>query len=74
MASPISPELQSKLAIWRQKSLDGTLTLDECREAVILMKGGRTSAQEAAASSGKKASTKKPARAADDLLSELEGL
>lgn len=72
MTSPISPELQSKIALWRQKSLDGTITLEEMREAVIAMRGGRLAAQEAAASAGKKTS-KKPTRAADDMLSELGG-
>lgn len=72
--SPISPELQSKIALWRAKSQEGTITLEEMREAIILMRGGRKTAQEAAASSGKKASAKKPARAVDDMLNELEGL
>lgn len=72
--SPITPELQSQIAIWRAKSADGTITLDEMRQAIILMRGGRTGAQEAAAASGKKSSTKKPVRKADDMLSELEGL
>lgn len=67
----VPPELQSKIAVWRAKALDGTISLDEMREAVILLRGGRKAAQEASEASGKKA--KKPARAVDDMLSELGG-
>lgn len=72
--SPISPELQSKIAEWRIKSANGTITLDEMRQAVIAMRDGRTGAQEAAAASGKKSSVKKPVRKADDMLAELGSL
>lgn len=72
--SPISPELQSQIQIWRQKSADGTITLPEMRQAVILMRGGRTGAQEAAASAGKSKAAKKPVRKADDMLAELGAL
>lgn len=68
MSSPVTPELQSKIALWRRKAQDGTITLDEMKEAIIAMRMGRKSAAEAAASSGKK---KKPTRSADDMLGEL---
>lgn len=74
MTSPIPPALESKIAEWRRKSADGTITLQEVREAIIAMRGGRVAAQEAAAASGKKSSSKKPARSADDMLGELGGL
>lgn len=68
-----SPEQQTKIAEWSAKAADGTLTLEEMREAIRFMRQGRRTAVE---SSGKKASAKSkgPARSADDLLSELGGL
>lgn len=66
----ISPELQSKIAHWQQKAVAGTLTMEEQREAVRLIRGDRINAGTAAASSAKK----RPAKSAEDLLSELGGL
>lgn len=67
-----SPEQQSKIAELQAKSLAGTLTLEEMREAIRLMRQGRRSAAE---TSTKKASRAKgPAKSADDLLSELGGI
>lgn len=64
-----SPEQQSKIAEWSAKSLAGTLTLEEMREAIKFMRQGRRTASEPAKKSGSKA--KGPVRSADDLLSEL---
>ena len=65
-------ELQEKIALWRQKALDNTLTLDECKEAIIHLRQGRAAASAAAAKAGKGA--KKPAVNTDALLDELKGL
>jgi hypothetical protein len=72
----ISSEVTQRLAELRHKQLSGTITLEELREGVALMRNNRMSA--AAASSGS-ASKKRTAAAkaninSDDLLSELEGL
>lgn len=72
-----TPEVESKIAIWRAKAAEGTLTIEEMREAIIELRQGRVSA--AYASEGartKKAAASKPAASIDpnDLLSELEGL
>ena len=69
----ISPELQSKLFAWRQKAAAGTLSIEEMREAIALLREGRSAAQTAGreAAASKRASSKAPARSADDLLSEL---
>lgn len=73
MAEAQSPELQSKIAIWRQKALDNTLTVEEMREAIAALRQGRVSA--AYASEGARAKKAKVAiPSADDLLSEIEGL
>jgi hypothetical protein len=72
--SLLSPEMLNKVAEWRAKSAAGTLTLDEMREAIVIMRGNRISAAKTAASSPSSKAKKGPARSADDLLGELEGL
>lgn len=67
MTTVISAELQSKMATWRQKCTDGTITLPEMREAILAMRQDRLAAGQAASSG----SRKQPTRSADDLLSEL---
>jgi len=66
----ISPELQSRVQVWRQKANAGTLSIDEMREAIAALRGGRL----AAANTAKTPRAKGPAKSADDLLTELEGL
>jgi hypothetical protein len=66
----ILPDLNTKIAIWRQKAVEGTLTREEMKEAILALRGSRVSA--AAASEGarrKAAKTEVPS--ADDLLREL---
>lgn len=70
MASPISPELQSKLSIWRQKAADGTLSMDELKEAVAFLRSDRKAA--AVSSPAKKTAKAKAAIPdADTLMKEL---
>lgn len=69
----MSPELQSKIAVWRQKAVNGNLTLDEMKEAIAALRADRVGA--AVASTTSRASkVKAPAPNAADLLSELEGM
>ena len=69
----MTPELQSKIAVWRAKALDGRLTEDEMREAIIALRQGRVGAQVASDTSRrKKAVAEIPS--ADDLLGELGAL
>jgi len=77
MSTPVPLELQSKIAGWRLRAAEGTLTLEEMKEAVIYLRAGRLSAAGAAAAT--KRSTAAGAKKtvignSDDLLSELEGL
>lgn len=65
-----SPELQSKLAIFRQKVADKTITDDELREATALLRQERKAASQNAA----KKRVKPAARNGDDLLAELDQL
>jgi SpoU rRNA methylase family enzyme len=66
----VSPELQNQISIWRIKAGDGTITLDEMREAIKALRGNRLAA--AAASSGSK--VKKAPKDVSDMLGELDGL
>lgn len=68
-----SPELNSKLAIFRQKVADNTITDEELQEGVALLRQERKSAVVNSAKK-KSAAARAPAKSADDLLSELEGM
>jgi hypothetical protein len=69
----MTPEVMSKIAIWRQKALDNTLTEAEMVEAIQTIRGDRRSAAHASDASRKKTATK-VIPSADDLLNELGGL
>lgn len=71
--SPITPELQQKIALWRQRAAAGELTLDECKEGVALLREGRLAAAQAA-SSTKRAKAKVEIPSAADLLRDMENL
>jgi hypothetical protein len=68
----ITPELQSKLAVWKQRAAAGTLTPNEMREAILALRENRRSA--AVPETKSRSRTKGPAKSADDLLGELENL
>lgn len=61
----VSLELQQKVADWRNRARDGTLTLDEMKEAITFLRAERQAMPLA------KSRTAKPSVNADDLLSEL---
>ncbi len=66
----LSPEMTQQIQEWRQKAREGTLTTDECKQALLALRADRTNAQ---VTSSKSKAKKAPVNA-DDLLSELEGL
>lgn len=66
-----SPELQSRIALWRAKCQDGTMTSEEYLEAIALLREGRLAAAHAAAKSKSKA---RPAVDGDALLGDLDSL
>ena len=39
-----SPETEAKVARWRQMARDGTLSINEMREAIIYLRSGRAAA------------------------------
>ncbi len=75
MSSPVSYELQSKIAGWRLRAARGELTLEEMKEAVIFLRSDRMAAAKAStatAAKRKKAFAEIPSQA--DMLDELGGL
>ena len=69
----LSPEMQSKVQLWRQKAREGTLTTEERREAIQLLRHDRIGAAQVSTASRAKKAPKAPINA-DDLLSELDNL
>ena len=72
MSSPVPLDLQAKISSWRLRAAEGTLSLEEMKEAIVLLRGGRVSAASASATGRKKKSATAPA--AEDMLADLEGL
>jgi hypothetical protein len=70
----ISPEMQVKIAGWRQKCRDGTATMGEMQEAMRWLREDRTAATASAKKTpGSRAASKAPINS-DNLLAELGGL
>lgn len=74
MSNPIPLELQAKIAAWRLRAAEGTLTLEEMKEAIVHLRAGRLTAATAAATT-KRASAagakKTVISNSDDLLDEI---
>lgn len=69
----LSQDLQIRLQEWRKKALDGTITNEELKEAISLMRQERVFAGERSAK--KRAAKAKPeAIDSDAMLNELGGL
>ena len=66
------PETIAKLALFRQKVADKTITDAELAEATQLLRADRKSATENAAK--RRTAARKAVRSADDLIAELENL
>jgi len=62
---------QERVSLLRQKAADGTLTLEEMKEAIVFLRQGREAAAQAPA---RKAKTAKAQISSADLLNQLEGL
>jgi len=69
----MTPETQAQIGIWREKALAGTLTQEEMRDAIILLRQERVGAAKTSAASREKKAAKAPVDA-DALLNELEGM
>lgn len=64
---------QARVTEWRAKAQAGTLTVEEMREAIKVLRAGRVSAAFASETARRK-KAKAVVPSADDLLSELGGL
>ena len=62
-----------KIAEWRRKAAEGTLALDEMKEAIVMLRQGRVAAANASAVAKRKVAAKM-IPAAEDLLGELGDL
>lgn len=63
----VSLETQQRIALLREKGRSGTMTLDDCKEAIAFLRKERLAMPQTKASPR----TKAAAPSADDLLSEL---
>lgn len=70
------PTLLNQISVWRTKAADGSITLDEMREAIKVLRANRLSSMEAAAKSKSGGRKKAPAAPVDagNLLDQLNGL
>ena len=68
-----TPEQQAKIAVWRQKAMEGTLSLEEQKEAVVMLRAGRRSAA-AASEQARRSRARKEIPSAEEMLNELDGL
>lgn len=68
----LSPEMASKIAIWKAKALNNTLTKEEQREIVAHLRQDRKGAH-VMSETAKKAKAKKDIPDGDDLLKQLMG-
>lgn len=73
MTSPVSPELQAKIARWREKAIDGTLSQEDMKEAILALRGDRMRALSASETS-KRGRAKAQIKSADEMLDELGDL
>lgn len=70
----MSTVIQTSIQLWRQKSRDGTISLDEMRQAIAAIRQERVGASSVSAASTERkvvAKAKKVPINSDDLLSEL---
>jgi len=63
----VSLEIQQRIAVLREKGRNGTMTTEDCREAITLLRAERLNMPQTSS----KPRTKAAPINADDLLSEL---
>lgn len=70
---PQTPENQAKIALWRQRAADGSLTPEDCKEFVLLCRQGRMTAA-ASATTTKRAKAIAAIPKVEDVLGGLDDL
>lgn len=68
-----SSELQAKLAVWRQRTRDGTMTVEDYKEAIAAIRGDRKTAANTS-EQAKRTKAKAAVPDAKALLADLGGL
>ena len=68
----MSPELNAKVAVWRARALNNTLTEEDMKEAIIAMRGDRVGAH-VASDKSRRSKAKAEIPSADDMLAEMMG-
>ena len=66
----MTPDMNAKIQLWRQKAREGTLTQDEMKEAITALRKDRLTI---GAAKGKSSAKKAPINS-NDLLAELDSL
>lgn len=75
MSNPVPLELQSKIQSWRLRASEGSLTLEDMKEAVRYLRAGRVAAASAASAGSKKRSAAIAAiPSASSMLDDLDAL
>lgn len=69
-----SPEASAEIQRYRERSRAGTLTLDDMRAALTMLRNGRAAASKTSTAARTKRAAAKTAPNGEDLLNELEGL
>jgi len=64
---------RAQISIWQQKVIAGTITKEELRDALAVLRAGRKGAQEASIRK-RQAGTKTPSKDVDTMLDELDNL
>jgi hypothetical protein len=62
---------QIKIAEWRAKAAAGTITIEEMREAILMLREGRLSAVQSSEAK-RRTTARKQVKSAEELLKELE--
>ena len=70
----MAPEVAAKISVIRQKMVEGVATLEELKEAVVMMRGDRKIAMSAPTGGKKSAAKPKAVVNADDMLNELDNI
>lgn len=73
MSGAQSQDLQTQIAVWRQKTQDGTMSTDDYKAAIAAIRGERKSAH-AASDQSRRTKAKAVIPDAKQLLGELGGL
>lgn len=69
-----SPEQSAQIQVWRRQANDGTITVEELRKALELLRQGRAGAHATSAASRTRKATAAKVVNSDDLLKELGDL